>query len=249
MKIKIVKKKKPVEEDLFSNVKPNSQREKPISSKKKRELEKRDKASRARSTRRRKMRDDVFSASVGGILERIVEEILMELQLLDEAQLEALDEARKRKTIPVCSKANPWHDTLGRFSSKDKARSWSIRTDTKKDGKCSKGQNKTDGSGKRMFTSIKCGRKDHRDSDSPKAKYKCKTGEKVNEEKDEWVKIRKDAFQALLTELDVEPDLLDENAELIKKANARGLYTIKQFLQHIDNLERARDGKLREPSK
>ena len=244
MKIRIVKKQtesKPVEEDLFSNVKPNSQRKKPISSKKKRELEKRDKASRARSTRRRKMKDDVFSASVGGILERIVEEILMELELLDEA--------RKRKTVPVCSKANPWHDSLGRFSSKDKARSWSIRTDTKKDGKCSKGQNKTDGSGKRLFTKLKCGRRDHQDSDSPKAEFRCKDGAKVNEEKDEWVRIRKDAFQALLTELDVEPDLLDENAELIKKANARGLYTIKQFLQHIDNLERARDGKLREPTK
>jgi len=247
MKIKIVKKKKEteqVEEDLFSNVKPNSQREKPISPKKKRELEKRDKASRARSTRRRKIKDDVFSASVGGILERIVEEIIQELQLLND-----LDEAKKRKTVPVCNQGSPWHDSLGRFSTKKNAKSWSIRTDKKKDGKCSQGQNKTDGSGKRYFTRIACGRKDHKDSNSPKAKYKCKTGEKVNEEKDEWVKIRKDAFQALLTELDVEPDLLDENDENIKACNARGLFTIKQFLQHIDNLEKARDGKLREPSK
>jgi hypothetical protein len=242
MKVRIVKKK--IDEDLFSNVKPNSMRKKPISPKKKRELEKRDDKSRARSTRRRKIKDDVFSASVGGVLEQILEQVIEELKLLEE-----LDEAKISKTVPVCNQGSPWHDSLGRFSTKKNAKSWSIRTDKKKDGKCSKGQNKTDGSGKRSFTRVRCGRQDHKDSDSPKAKWRCKDGARVNEgEKDEFVKIRKDAFQALLTELDVEPDLLDENDENIKACNARGLFTIKQFLQHIDNLERARDGKLREPT-
>ena len=241
MKISIVKKKKQVEEDLFSYVKPNSQREKPITPKQKRELEQSDKESRKRSKEKAKREDDI-TLGLKSLHRSVLEDIVRE-----ELELH-LEEAKKRKTRPVCSKANPWHDSLGRFSSKDKARSWSIRTDTKKDGKCSKGQNKTDGSGKRLFTRIICGRKDHRDEDSPKAKFKCKDGSKVNEVQDQYVRIKRSALDRLLLELEAEPSLLDENNELLKKANAKGLYTINQFMNHIDRLERARDGKLHEPS-
>ncbi len=231
-----------VEEDLFSYVKPNSQREKPITPKQKRELEQSDKESRKRSKEKAKMEDDI-SLGLKSLHRSVLEDIVRE-----ELELH-LEEARQKRIIPVCSKANPWHDKKGRWSTKKNATSWSIRTDTKKDGKCSKGQNRVTGNGQRRFTKIICGRKDHKDPNSPKAKWKCKGGKNVNEVQDQYVRIKRSALDRLLLELEAEPSLLDENNELLKKANAKGLYTINQFMNHIDRLERARDGKLHEPSK
>ncbi len=234
MKIKIVKKEKSIDEDLFSNVKPNSQRKKPITSKQRRELEQSDKESRKRSKQRDKREREIYPGH---------KELM---SVLESMVINEIEEAKKKKSrkIPACGSGNPFHKSDGTFGS-DKTRggSWSIRHAEGSD--CSHGQTKYDG-GKRKFTKLKCGRKD-RTNPNVKADYRCKDGSKVNEvqeQDDEFVRIKRSAFERLIMELDVEPDLLDENDDVIKSCNARGLFTIKQFLQHINNLQRATDGEL-----
>lgn len=241
MRIKITKKEENLEEDLFSNVKPNSQRKKPITSKQRRELEKSDKESRKRSKEKEKREREIHPGH---------KELMSILELLVLEELEELEEGRKRKgekipkKVPVCGSGNPYHRADGTFGDKNtRGGSWSIRHASGND--CSHGQTKYD-AGKRKFTRLKCGRKD-RTNPNVKAPYRCRDGKKVNEmqqQDDEFVRIKKSALDRLLMELDVEPDLLDENDDVIKACNQRGLHTIKQFLQHINNIQRAQDGEL-----
>lgn len=153
---------------------------------------------------------------------------------------------KQRKTVPICSKANPWHDPdTGEFTSKDKAGSWSIRKDTVKDGRCSQGQNQVKG-GKRLFVRKKCGRLNP-DSPNTKGPYRCRDGSKLQES--DWVKIKKKAFQRLVAEIDLSDDdeIIDENMDDSKvKAfcNSKGYFNIQQWLQHMNAIEQSKDGKL-----
>lgn len=253
MKIKILKKKNQdyeLDEDLFSHVKPNSQRKKPITSKQKKELEKSDKESRQRSALKRKKEDELYLGTKNlhkSILEMIEDEYK---EMMDDE----LDEGRKK--IPQCGVGNPIHRADGTFGEKSTSGgSWSIRN--AEGSNCSHGQTKYN-KGKRPFTKLKCGRADHKNPNI-KAPYRCKDGSKVNEneenentqEKDGWVRIRKSALDSLLkeveTELLTEPELIDEDTEpnqAHQYCNSKGYHNIKQWLQHTNALKRAEDGEL-----
>ena len=256
MIIRIIKKKKnqegELEEDLFSNVKPNSQRKKPITSKQKMELEQSDKESRQRSADRRKKEDELYLGTKN--LHKSILEIQLE-KLIEETYNEYIEEARKRKgekipkKVPACGSGNPYHRADGTFGDKNtRGGSWSIRNAEGSD--CSHGQTKYDG-GKRKWTKLRCGRKD-RTNPNVKADYKCKDGSKVNEEEDnkpqeQWVKIKRSALDSLLKQEDLmtEPHLIDEdNDDIQTQCNARGFHSIKQWLQHTNALKRAEDGEL-----
>ena len=244
MKIKIIRKSE-LEEDLFSNVPSNYDRKHPISNKKRRELEKRDKASRERSAEKRKKEDELWLGS---------KQLLRMLESLVEEEL------NERKKVPQCGVGNPVHDRHGRFSSKDTSGgSWSIRQASGTN--CSHGQTKYD-KGKRKFTKLKCGRKTP-DDPNVKAKFKCKDGSRVveseieNDNNDEWIRIKRSALDALLMEfenvLQTEPEILDEEGDTNSKVqhfcNAKGFHSIKQWLQHTNSIQRAEDGELNEPPK
>jgi len=237
-----IKKTKPVQEDLFSNVKPNSQRKTPISNKKRMALDKRDKASRKRSASRRKKEDEVWLGTKQ--LMRIVEQ---ELELYE-----------KRKRKKGCGPGNPFHKKDGTWGNKDTSGgSWSLRQG-KDDGDCSQGQTKYN-KGSRPFTRIKCGRKDP-NNPNVKAKYRCRDGKEITEQEegnDEWVRIKKSALDNLLREyegsLEIEPETIQEEGDTQTKiqnfCNRHKYHNIKQWLQHTNALELARDGKLKEPPK
>lgn len=81
-----------------------------------------------------------------------------------------LDEDKKK----LCRKGNAWKDSLGRFSTKKNAKSWSVRVGGKD---CQHGQTRMN---PRRWTKIPCGRKD-RDNPNVKADYKCKDGKRTDE--------------------------------------------------------------------
>ena len=263
MKVRIVKKKvdEPIDEDLFSYVKPNSQRVKPITSKQKQELELSDKESRKRSRERAKRDDEIYLGTKNlhkSILE-VVELEYSDLSPLDELIEKVVEreliEARKRKgekvakKVPQCGIGNPIHRADGTFGTKNTSGgSWSIRH---ADGpNCSSGQTKYD-KGKRKFTKLKCGRKD-RTNPNVKAKFKCKDGSLAEQEEDrtsadEWVRIKRSALDSLLKQEDLmaEPQIIDEDNDTIaQQCNAKGFHSIKQWLQHTNALKRAEDGEL-----
>ena len=92
-------------------------------------------------------------------------------------ELEDLLEKTSEK--PLCSKKgiNPHHSEDGTFSSKEDAKSWSVRTVDPSKTNCKKGSRKANPS---VWTRVRCGRKDAKNPNI-KAKYKCKDGSKVNE--------------------------------------------------------------------
>lgn len=91
----------------------------------------------------------------------------------------------KRAKKPACTKAgekghNYFHDEDGKFSTKEKAKSWSNDADyyggNSKD--CVGGKFKSDGKGRKLFTRQKCGR----DSAGKKNPFVCKTSKKRKKE-------------------------------------------------------------------
>jgi len=96
---------------------------------------------------------------------------------------EARDRSKQKKN---CVAGNPWRDDLGRLSSVENAKSWSIGN---KDGAggpdCKYGKKKKSGSGRSTaWTKRECGREDVEDP-NVKAKHRCKDGSVVKESEGE----------------------------------------------------------------
>ena len=87
-----------------------------------------------------------------------------------------LSESRKKK--PDCRSGNKWFDKNGRFSTKEKATSWSGGYEDSNRTDCLAGKFKTSGDGKKKITRHLCGRR----KDGGKHPYKCKSGEKAYQE-------------------------------------------------------------------
>tara|TARA_X000001388_G_scaffold8823_1_gene5432 strand:- start:2202 stop:2810 length:609 start_codon:yes stop_codon:yes gene_type:complete len=94
-----------------------------------------------------------------------------------------LNERKKKNNKHTCSSRkdskgmNRFHDADGKFSTKEDAKSSSVRSPTNKPCKYA-GQGKEN---PHRFTRIKCGRKNPYDA-TEKADYRCKDGEKIREE-------------------------------------------------------------------
>jgi hypothetical protein len=252
MKITIIKKEQDITETpTITNVTPNIKRKgKKMSTKAQNILHKRDEESREKSADKRKKEKEILPGhyEMKQLARGIMEYEFDNLDPLDQLIEEVLSELKivlERKKVPQCGVGNPVHNSLGQFSSKNTSGgSWSIRN--AEGPKCSHGQTKYD-KGKRKFTRVVCGRQDHKDA-GVKADHRCYDGKKIKEdieENDSWIKIRKSALDALLTELDVEP-LIDEdkNDRVSTFCSSRGHHSIKQWLQHTNALQRAEDGDL-----
>jgi len=87
----------------------------------------------------------------------------------------AVNEAKDKK--PDCVDGNKWHDTDGKYSTKEKATSWAAGYERAGDSACQAGKFKTRGSGKKLITKHKCGRDDDGVGKHP---YKCKDGKPVD---------------------------------------------------------------------
>ena len=91
-----------------------------------------------------------------------------------------ISESRKRtkEKKKQCTPGNALHGTDGRFTSKGKKGSWSIRTPGTD---CDHGQMRTTGKGnQKQWTKVLCGRRD-KDNPNVKADRRCHDGAKVNE--------------------------------------------------------------------
>ena len=188
---------------------------------------------------------------------------------------------KKKKDKPTCTSRadgrgmNRFHDAeTGRFTTKEKAGSQSVRGATNKP--C-----KHDGvtqMNPRKWTKLPCGRKNPKDSSSPKAKYRCHNASVVNEflvnqgmtndeskifDTGEWLLIRQDyldtftielmlaTLQEFRDELEMETaSLMRENNEaLVSKCNQIGMRTFPHFIESFNRLMLASKGELHKQDK
>jgi len=100
------------------------------------------------------------------------------LQIIHEVIDEVIAEAKKPKKKD-CEPRNKFHDSDGRFSSRQNVKSWSGSNPSGKPN-CKHGQSKATPQGKgiaRRITKLPCGREKPKDNPNEKSKYKCKDGE------------------------------------------------------------------------
>ena len=186
---------------------------------------------------------------------------------------ELMREKRKEDKPTCTSRAdkkgmNRFHDANGRFSSKERAASQSVRGATNKpckhDGRTQMNP--------RKWTKLPCGRKEKRDP-NVKAKHRCKDGSVVNEflvnqgiadnsseiiDTGEWLLIRQDyldtftidlmlaTMQEFKDELENETQALftESNDALISKCNQIGMRTFPHFIESFNKLMLASKGEL-----
>ena len=191
---------------------------------------------------------------------------------------ELMREKRKEDKPTCTSRAdkkgmNRFHDANGRFSSKERAASQSVRGATNKpckhDGRTQMNP--------RKWTKLPCGRKEKRDP-NVKAKHKCKDGSVVNEflvnqgmvndesqiyDTGEWLLIRQDyldtftidlmiaTMQEFKDELEMETATLmsENNDALISKCNQIGMRTFPHFIESFNRLMLASKGELHKKEK
>ena len=97
-----------------------------------------------------------------GLIEEVIDEILLLKQQKNEA---------RREDKPNCSPSNAYHDFFGRFSTKPKAKSFSLKFSTPKNSKdCVGGQSRMPG---QRFAKLPAGRKT---KTGGKEKWKLKDG-------------------------------------------------------------------------
>ena len=181
---------------------------------------------------------------------------------------------KKKEDKPTCTSRadkkgmNRFHDANGRFSSKERAASQSVRGATNKpckhDGRTQMNP--------RKWTKLPCGRKEKRDP-NVKAKHRCKDGSVVNEflvnqgiadnsseiiDTGEWLLIRQDyldtftidlmlaTMQEFKDELENETAALftESNDALISKCNQIGMRTFPHFIESFNKLMLASKGEL-----
>lgn len=187
---------------------------------------------------------------------------------------------KKGKDKPICTSRadkkgmNRFHDANGRFSSKERAQSQSVRGATNKPCKHD-GQTQMN---PRKWTKLPCGRKNAKDSSSPKSKFRCKNGSVVNEflinrgivdesseiiDTGEWILIKQDyidtftidlmlaTLQEFRDELEIETTALmsENNDALVSKCNQIGMRTFPHFIESFNRLMLASKGELHKQEK
>lgn len=134
---------------------------------------------------------------------------------------------KKKEKKKQCSPGNAYHnDSDGKFSSKGKKGSWSIRT---KGSNCDYGQMRTTGTGnQKQWTKTTCGRKD-KDNPNVKAKYRCHDGAVVSEN---------DGISQSNSQLpyNANPDLRDELHSDLTDRLQRLLDRDPHFIKHLTYL-------------
>ena len=142
----------------------------------------------------------------------------------------------KRKKKPACTRPgekghNYFHDEMGKFSTKEKATSWSNDADYYggNSSDCIGGKFKSDGKGRKLFTRQKCGR----DSKGKKNQYVCKTSKKRNN------KIKEDQLSNLPHLRGVPSEILI--AELERRLDEGGM-TTHQILSLCSRINAASSG-------
>jgi len=134
----------------------------------------------------------------------------------------------KKKKKPDCRSGGKWHDAQGRFTSKEKAKSWSGGYEDSNRTDCLAGKFKTSGDGKKKITRHLCGRR----KDGSKHPYKCKSGEKAYQEN-----LISDTSRPLASySID---ELLDE--VLMRMKEGRGMNT-HQILSLCSKINKASSG-------
>lgn len=110
----------------------------------------------------------IKESELRNIIRSVISDMIQEIELSE----------KKNKRKKQCGKGhNAAHDSLGRFSTRKNAKSWSVRKGTQtKD--CSKGQRRMNPS---RWTVTPCGRASA-DDPNVKAKHRCKDGKVVSEE-------------------------------------------------------------------
>ena len=116
--------------------------------------------------------------------QKLTYEMIREI-IIDELETLQLEIKGKTCTSRKDKKGmNRYHNADGEFSSKEDAKSSSVRNPQSKDCKYA-GQGKEN---PHRFTKIKCGRKDA-SNPNIKAKYRCKDGKRVTEAEDDEIKL------------------------------------------------------------
>lgn len=221
-------------------------------SKERRVCKDRDEASRKRSTKKRKLKRETLPAkeALDQLSKGITEEELVHTE--------------KKKKKPNCGVGNPRHDKLGRFSSKADNTSWGLGHYGRTDGKCQSGKSRmSQGSNRRYIQKARCGAKETGPKGGVgKHKYRCKDGSAVWQEvegNDEWVKVKKSAFQKLIgTDIDLNKsdcnDMIlfekyieeaQSTDDKIKRfCNQKSYYSFRDYLLKVNLIKRANDGDL-----
>lgn len=188
---------------------------------------------------------------------------------------------KKKEDKPTCTSRkdgkgmNRFHDAkTGKFTTKEKAGSQSVRGATNKP--C-----KHDGitqMNPRKWTKLPCGRKNPKDASSPKAKYRCHDGSVVNEflvnsgivdnsrqivDTGEWLLINQDyldtftielmmaTLEQFKDELEIETTAImsENNDTLISQCERIGMRTFPHFIEAFNRLMLASKGELHKQEK
>lgn len=201
----------------------------------------RDEESRQRSADKRRRKREIWAGK----------------EPLDQLAVGIVEEEKKKQ----CGVGNPRHDKLGRFATKDDNTSWGLGGYKSGKTDCTSGKSQmTPGSNQRKITKHPCGSVSTGSKGGiGKHKYRCKDKTALWEidENDEWIKIKKSAFERLIG---IDPDnipgndlnLFEEYIQEQKKLNPKiktlcnnyGFLTFKDFLIRQDYLERSQSGKL-----
>jgi hypothetical protein len=134
----------------------------------------------------------------------------------------------KKKKKPDCRSGGKWHDSEGKFTSKEKAKSWSGGYEDSNRSDCLAGKFKTSGDGRKKITRHSCGRR----KDGGKHPYKCKDGTRAYQEN-----LISDTSRPLASySID---ELLDE--VLMRMKEGRGMST-HQILALCSKINKASSG-------
>jgi hypothetical protein len=168
------------------------------------------------------------------------------------------DDLKEKKKKPDCVAGAGHHDSLGRFSTKANAKSWSKTHPQGKgyDPDCNHGQRKSRG----RFTRVRCGRELEGVPGKPsrtgkKAKYRCKDGAKVREQmaSEALRSLPDDLGFALVSEVvshvlnaqERSQTLTEGKREQVSQmCKSNGFYDLQFFLTLQDSIVRASEGKL-----
>lgn len=212
----------------------------------------RDQASREYSRKKRELKRKTWPGKED--LDKLANGVVEEDKL-------TVPEAKKEKK-KNCGPGNPRHDKKGRFSSKEDNTSWGLGGYGRSDGKCQSGKSQMKpGSNRRYITKHSCGSK----TTGPKGgegkhKYRCKNKKaiwEIDTQDNEWIKVKRSAFQRLVgtdltcddsNDINLFEDYMAEQESKDQKikryCQSKGLMSFKDFLIRTNAIELSQKGKL-----
>ena len=137
----------------------------------------------------------------------------------------------KKKKKPDCKAGAKWHESLGRFSSKEDAKSWSGGYSDSNKSDCLAGKFKSKGDGRKYITKHPCGKK----KGGGKEKYKCK------DSLPNWKTSVVEESQIDLSPISTK-DLVDELERRLNQINEGGNMTTYEILRLCSQINAAAKG-------